>query len=366
MKIAYIVPSILDEGGVARILSIKTHYLITHLQYEIAILSQIESHETPFYTFHPDIEWVTIPFNKKAIKSIFVYYKYLNNWLVNYNPDLIVVCDNGLKSFLLPFLVKYPKPLLYEVHSTVSVDNLNGKKISHRIYNYFKNKYKHFGINQFSKVVLETPSAINDWKCSNATVIANPIWFSSAQKSELKNPLVIAVGRHVYEKGFDQLLSIWSQLIPKYPTWKLAIYGNESSDMDLKKRAKDLQIDNNVIFYNAVKNIQDAYINAAIFAMTSRFEAFGMVLIEAMECGLPCIAYNCPNGPKEIIQHQINGFLVQNSNEVSYLEFLEQLMVDESLRIKMGKESAKLAKKYELDQIMYQWHELFLSCCNKN
>ena len=155
------------------------------------------------------------------------------------------------------------------------------------------------------------------------------------------------------------MLEIWKKVIEKYPDWSLEIYGKSNKNQELQKMANALNIKNNVTFFDPVKNINDKYLDASIMAMTSRTEGFGMVLIEAMALGLPCIAYDCPCGPRAIIQNNENGFLVENGNIDSFVRKLELLIEDENLRLQMGKNAQGSADKYNLDSIMQQWKMLF-------
>ena len=99
-------------------------------------------------------------------------------------------------------------------------------------------------------------------------------------------------------------------------------------------------------------------------AMTSRTEGFGMVLVEAMALGLPCIAYDCPCGPREIIQNNENGLLVENGNIDLFVQKMELLIEDENLRLQMGKNAQESIGKYDIDSIMQQWKSLFESLVN--
>ena len=92
--------------------------------------------------------------------------------------------------------------------------------------------------------------------------------------------------------------------------------------------------------------------------MTSRFEGFGMVLIEAMASGLPCIAYDCPCGPRAIIENNSNGFLIEDGNENQFIQTLENLIENEILRIDMGNKAKISVNKYQIEAIMEEWNSI--------
>ena len=208
-------------------------------------------------------------------------------------------------------------------------------------------------------------ASLQEWNVKNGLVIPNPLWFETTTFSDLKAKKVIAVGRHSYEKGLDRMLQIWQKVIQKHPDWTLEIYGKSNQNQELQKLSKTLNIDTNVVFFDPVKNINDKYREASILLMTSRTEGFGMVLIEAMAMGLPCVAYDCPCGPKAIIQNNENGFLIENGNIDSFVQQMELLIEDENLRIQIGKKAQESIKIYDLECIMQQWESLFENLVSK-
>ena len=99
--------------------------------------------------------------------------------------------------------------------------------------------------------------------------------------------------------------------------------------------------------------------DSSIYALSSRYEGFGLVLTEAMECGVPCVAFDCECGPSEIINNNIDGFLVEDRNVIQFAEKLEILMSDNELRKRMGVQAKQNVKRFGIEKVMQHWTSLF-------
>jgi glycosyltransferase involved in cell wall biosynthesis len=276
-------------------------------------------------------------------------------------PDIVVVCDNGLKAYTIPFILKNRVPLVLEMHSSKFVEERELKNdFLTKVISNGISLLKKTGIKKYDQFVVVTSESIAEWGIDDAIVIPNPLWFTSEKSGALENKKAIAVGRHTYEKGFDSMLLIWKKVVDKHPDWILEIYGKASENINLKLLAENLNISDNVVFYEPVQDIDKKYLEASFYLMTSRFEGFGMVLIEAMASGLPCIAYDCPCGPRGVISQNQDGFLIENGNELDYVKAIETLIENAALRRKMGKKAKLSSEKYNIDLIMDTWNQLFI------
>ena len=366
MKILYVVPNINNEGGVARVLAIKTNYLIEKWDYQIDILTQNNGNSPLFYDYNKKIGFYDMLLKGNPFQFLQTYQKSILENIKNLKPDIIVVCDNGFKAFLIPFILKTKIPIVLEIHSSLNLEEQENNsssfsRIAANLITYFKK----FSAKKFDKFIVETNESIREWDIQTGIVIPNPLWFSSDKVSDLKSKKVIAVGRHVYEKGFDRLLKIWQKVVLNHSDWHLDIYGKSDEKLELQKLATSLNINNNVTFFDPVKAINLKYQEASIYLLTSRFEGFGMVLIEAMESGLPCIAYDCPCGPRAIITNNEDGFLIENGNECDYINAVESLICDKEKRFEMGKKAKISSLKYNIDIIMPLWDTLFKNIITK-
>lgn len=359
MKLLYITQRANEEGGVQRVLAVKTNYLIEKFNYDISIITQNKGNENLFFEFNKKIEFYDISLKSNKAFNLFRYKKELEKYIKKVQPDCIIVCDFALKSFSIPFLINTKVPIVFEAHGS----RFNEYKESSFLgfTNKFKYIYRNYCARHFFSFIALSQESLNEWSVKNSIVIPNALWFETKSFSDLKAKKIIAVARHSHEKGIDRLLQIWKLTVEKHPDWLLEIYGQQNEDLGLQNLAKKLNIEKSVAFINPVKDIQQKYTEASILVMTSRNEALPMVLIEAMACGLPCIAYDCPVGPKAIIQNNKNGFLIEDGNKDSFVEKLNLLIEDENLRIQMGKKAIESVEKYDLDTIMNQWKNLFES-----
>lgn len=219
----------------------------------------------------------------------------------------------------------------------------------------------------YDKFVVLTNGNKNEWKSlQNMEVIANPLSFYPKESSSTQNRKVIAVGKQSYQKGYDLLLEAWQEVVKKLHGWQLNIYGKFDESQQLEQKANELNIAKNVNFYPPEKNIQSKYLESSIYVMSSRFEGFGMVLIEAMACGVPCVSFDCPHGPADIINDGEDGFVVENGNIKALANKIILLIEDMELRKKMGANAKKNIKRYLPGNIVPQWDKLFRTLLKNN
>lgn len=187
--------------------------------------------------------------------------------------------------------------------------------------------------------------------------IYNPVSFVPEEKSDMHNKRVIVVGRLTVQKGLDRLLKIWNIVEPQCPDWTMELLGSGELEESLKVECEELGL-KNVIFSPKTQNVVEHYKNASIYAMTSIYEGFPMVLLEATTMGLPLIAFDCKTGPSEIINDGENGYLVNDGDLNEYASRLIELMRDEDLRDRMSDASFNSSKRFTLEAIGDKWVEL--------
>ncbi|MDN3723965.1 glycosyltransferase family 4 protein [Aequorivita sp. SDUM287046] len=360
MKLLYITNGINGSGGLERVLSIKASYLAEHYGYEVSILCLNNNHLNPFYIFSKKIQMYSIPVGGSIFENIFEYKRGIKSIVRDVQPDVISVCDDGLKGFFVPLIIREKIPIIYERHASI---NLNFNKENKGIFFFLQaklqyNLMKNLATN-FEKFIVLTKSNLKEWKGDNLSVIPNALSFYPKESAALDTKKIIVVGSHSYNKGYDLLFLTWKKVAEVYKDWTLNIYGMPDINNTFKKKAEKMGLIGSVNFYDPVKNIKSKYLNSSIMVLPSRSEGFGMVIIEAMACGIPCVSFNCPHGPADIIHDGIDGYLVKNGNIESLAEKLITLIENQTLRKEMGARGRENVQRYLPENIVKEWDELF-------
>ncbi|WP_347922395.1 glycosyltransferase [Pontimicrobium sp. SW4] len=358
-KLLYITTNLQGSGGVSRLLSVKLNYLIENYGYNIYVITTNNKSNTFFYEFNNNIKFHKIDIKDFGFWHLRKYKQMLQSIINDVKPDIIINCDNGFKGTLLPLLIKSNASLVYERHGSRQIKTKT-------FVEYLKKKTSNFVIDQSIKkyqvFAVSNDDDRKDWKSNNVKLIYNPIWFKPPlEDPKFDNKIVLAVGRHSVEKQFDLLLKIWQKVVKDNPDWTLKIFGESDNEKTLKTLVKKLEIGTQVELHPPTKNITAEYANASMLLNASSSEAFGLVIIEAMAYGLPAIAFESASGPKMLIDNDANGYLIKSFDIDAYANKVKQLIDNKILIRELSKNAKKSVKKFDIDVIMKQWHQLFQS-----
>lgn len=373
MKIAYCLPSLYIAGGMERVLSIKANYFAEVMKYEVVIILTDGKNKVPFYNLSPkvkieqlDIDFEELwnePFYKKAfvyLKKQRIYRKRLEKCLMTLKPDITISMLRREVNFINK--IKDNSIKVGEIH----INKSNFRKTKIVIGNYFisfiLNKLWMWQLNKklirLNKFIILTNEDLLNWDyLQNTKVIPNPLSFFPSQISACNQKKVIAVGRYDYQKGYDLLLQAWQKIEKQHHDWVLQIYGsgerNEYQSLIHKYKLE------NVYLKEASNEIYDKFLESSIFVLSSRFEGFGLVITEAMSCGVPPVSFACPCGPKDIIKDGEDGLLVENGNIEQLAEKICYLIENEDVRKEMGRKARMNVERFKIENIAKQWDDLF-------
>ena len=188
--------------------------------------------------------------------------------------------------------------------------------------------------------------------------IPNTVRAMGGPKADLSATTILAAGRVTPQKGFDLLLKAFAQVAPDHPDWRLRILGRGDWRVELERIVAERGIGDSVIFDGPSEDLGGEMSRASIYALSSRFEGFPLVLIEAMSKGMAVVAFDCPTGPADVIEDHRNGILVPPKDVDAYAAGLREMMEDEDLRRRCGEAAIETAKEYEMARIGPSWDAL--------
>lgn len=374
LKLVYITPALYMAGGVERVLTLKANYFAEHFGYDITIILTEGKDKPLFYPLSDKIKVINLDINFEVlwtcsfIKKIFVYLKkqrqykkLLTEELMKIRPDITISLLRREINFINE--IKDGSKKIGELH----VNRANYRSFDENESNCIKQLFSKWWMNnlvkhlkKLDKFVVLTNEDKQAWKeLTNLEMIPDPLSFKPQVSSSLIEKRVIAVGRYVYQKGFDLLLRAWAQVEKNCPDWNLVIFGEGNREPYWQLMEK-LGIDSTRCFLcERSYDIEKEYCRSSIFAFSSRFEGFGMVLVEAMACGLPVVSYDCPCGPKDIVKDGEDGLLVENGNTSALAQGLIALIKDDGKRKAMSEAALRNVQRFQIEHIAQQWKFLF-------
>ena len=294
----------------------------------------------------------------------------LNKALINLSPDVIVCADLHVADLKAILSSSVHAVRVVECHcgkSSYFEDIHKHKHFLKRLQERFLKKQLISAIGNFDKIIVLTEAEKRDWnlkdkvKCIPNMLVAYPE--HEPKKTQIQKR-VISVGRYAYQKGYDLLLESWRIVQEKHPDWFLHIYGSHDGGVgdyeQLQNQIKQCQI-SNVFLHQSTNDVYSCYVQSDFYVMSSRFESFGLVLIEAMSCGLPVISFDCKYGPQSIIQNGETGLLVPQGNTNKLANAICSMIENNEMRQRMAMNARLESKKYQQENMMPIWHEFYRS-----
>ena len=373
-RIVYCTPALYFAGGMERVLTMKANYFAEHFGYDVTIILTDGKEKPIFYPLSDKVKVInldigfeelwTCSFLKKIffyLKKQHLYKKLLNRELMRIRPDITVSMLRREINFIND--IQDGSKKIGEIHiNRANFRNFEGN-------NALKNLFSKFWMNsllsklqRLDRFVVLTEKDKEAWvELKNVCVIPNPLSFTSTRRSTLSEKRIIAVGRYCHEKGYDLLLKAWVIVQNRTTDWRLEIFG-EGDRTQYEEMVDTLNLDRHRCVLNGRSSrIQDEFLNSSLSVCSSKFEGFGLVITEAMACGLPVVSFDCPWGPRAIISDGEDGILVENGNVDKLAETIVLMIQNPERRKAMADKAIENVQRFRIDQIAGLWKSLFES-----
>lgn len=372
MKIIYCLNSIKYLGGIQKVTIVKANALaeIPGNEVYIAVSDNKEGVQTE--PLSEKVKLIDLNVNYYAddwkskwaiIKGIFIkrmeHKRKLTQLFNEINPDIVISVGQSEKNMLPK--IKGQWKTVREFHFDKKYRQRQAKGLFQKVLAIGGDIMDNLTLTKFNRIVVLThEDKDTNWKgFNNVSVIPNPITIHHTKKSNCLNHKVISVGRLQMQKNYFSLISAFKLVVDKHPDWILEIWGEGGEREKLEDNIRKLHLDKHVYLMGQTNNVASKLQDASIFALSSIFEGFPLVLLEAMSLGLPIISYECPCGPRDIISNGENGFLVPINEENAFANKICQLIENEELRRSMGANAQERAKDFFLHTTINIWMQLF-------
>lgn len=370
MKIIYNIAGLFNAGGMERVLTNKANFL-TGLGYEIIIITTDQQNKEPYFKLNKRIKYIDLAINYEELQGIGLVSKVLayrrkqrlhgrklKLVLEELKGDIVISMFDHDVSFL--YKINDGSKKLLEIHFSRYKRIQYGRKGIWGAVDRIRNNWDLRLARKYDRFVVLTEEDKSYWgSLDNMEVIPNANSFLPKGTAKLNEKVAVAVGRLDYQKGFDDLIKIWAMVQPVFPDWRLHIYGEGKLKHELQMLIDDLDMKQHIHLYQPTKNIEEVYLGSSVYLMTSRYEGLPMALLEAQACGVPLLSYTCKCGPRDIIEHGRNGFLIEEGDKVAFVTRLREVLSSDSLRRKMGDEAKLMSERFSETVVMQQWVKLF-------
>lgn len=375
MKLIYCIRALYNPGGMERVLVNKVTWLVRELGWEILVVTTDQKGRPTFYPFPKEVRMIDLGINYSddndfsPCRKIAGYLRRrrrhrraLTNLLLRERADVVVSLFPSESSFI-PSIQDGSKKVL-ELHYCKFFRLQYGRKGILGLIDRWRTWKDDFLVRRFDKFVVLTHEDRNYWgRLPNIEVIPNAAKNMSGHFSDVSAYRVIAVGRLDYQKGFDRLIQAWSlvQADGRFADWQLDIFGQgEWKDM-LQQMIYEEGLQANAHINPPTKDIASEYVRSSLLVMSSHYEGFPMVMIEAMACGLPVVSFDYKCGPRDIIRHGENGLLVKDGDIRGLAEAMMKVMGDDAYRKRLSGAALNVVSTYSEEAVMGQWTRLFAS-----
>ncbi len=380
IKLLYLIPSLVNSGGMERVLTEKVNFLVNTGDFEITILTtDMSEEENSFFYLSDKIELIKLPlyyknyfnlnfFNKMVkIHSLnSIYKKNIIELFLKKEFDICITMGGKELEFITDLNLR--SKVIYESHFNKNFRSSflkanNKKNLFWNIFGRLRDWQHTMQAKKVDKIVVLTDDNLKSWSSVTNNVIKivnpSPLKNVNSQRPMLCSKRVIAIGKLDNQKGFDMLIDAWSIVNNNYSDWRLDIFGTGSLEEKLQNQIYNLNLSNVVSLAGVTNNVMDELLASSFLVLSSRFEGLPMVLIESITCGLPIVSFDCETGPREIISSNDCGLLIPNGDIKELAKGIIRLIENPQILSNMSDQAIIKSSNYELNKIMEKWISLF-------
>ena len=372
MKLIYCMASVYNPGGMERTLYNKLRWWVQH-GHETVLVTTDQHGRPPFYDFPPEVKMIDLGINytddlgRNPILQTFSYLRKrrkhraaLTEVLMREKGDVVISLYPSESSFI-PDIQDGSLKML-ELHYNKKFRLQYNRKGLLGLADRLRTKQDERIVRRFDNFIVLTRQDAEMWgNLPNLGVMPNSVVTMPHKEHQPGNHRVIAVGRLDYQKGFDRLLDAWA-LIPSElrKFWRLDIFGQGEWEEKLNQQIDTLGIGESAAVNKPTDKIFDEYAASDFLVMTSHYEGFPMVMIEAMACGVPTVCFDFLCGPRDIIANGINGIIVPEGNLQALSTAMQQLMEHPEQLARMSEQAKRISEEFSQEVIMRRWN-LFIN-----
>jgi len=376
MKIAYSLGSIGNSGGIERVISTKANYFADNLGYEVHVIVRGKRPTSLFYHFSDKIHfhYLDISSGKRSLWNHFfpskedkLYKQKLESLLFQIKPDITISTFGRDASFL--YKLKDGSKKVLEFHFTKNYLKHLSDSLENDRLRWIRKYWLKFLLwkeeqiaNHYQHIVVLTECDKQLWRGGDRfTAIPNPLSFQTEETAPLNTKTILSMGRLVYPKGFQYLIRAFHKIAWEFPDWHIVIYGEGHDREKLQNEINVLSLQGQIVLKAPDPDVKSLMMRAGLFVLPTLYDGFGLVLTEAMICGVPCISFDSECGPGEIIRTGEDGFLIPPKNIDALAERMKFLMNNQELRIRMGQKAKENVQRFSITHVGKAWQNYFES-----
>lgn len=350
MRVTFVIGS-LAAGGAQRVLILLSEGLIKH-GHQVTVLT-LNGRESDCFVLPEGVHRKALDISTRL--QVILKFLKLRTAILSIKPDVVVSFIELMNILTLLSTRGLKIPIFVSERSAPSAFE------ARPFLNWLRARLYPFA----RRIIVQSQGALDYFSAAlqvKTVIIPNPVVRppeTNLPKKTLCRPMLISVGRLHEVKQFDRLIAAFAMIKDKHADWGLTIVGDGPMKSALEQLGRDLDLGGRLYLPGYVKWPYEMLMQADLFVMASRIEGFPNALCEAMSCGLPVIATDCPTGPRAVIRDGIDGILVKNEDTPALAQAMDRLMSNEEERRRLASRSAEVIERFNIDRVVHLWEFIF-------